>query len=197
MSEQVIAKKYTATAGATNTALVAVMAAMLAVMSLLPAIPLGSIGVPITLQTLGVALAGLCLGPVRGFLAVALYLILGLAGLPIFAGGTGGLAVLLQPSAGYLMSFAFAAGLSGFVAAYAAKKNKRHLWAYFLVGVLAARYLVILPLGVAGLMLNADLSLQAAVLVDMPFWVGDLIKAAAAVTIALAVHKAFPRILGH
>ena len=88
-------------------ALIAVFAALIAVLSLTPAVPVGP--VPITLQTLGVALAGLVLGPLRGFLAVVLYLIVGFVGLPVFAGGAAGLAVLGKPSAGYLLSFPIAA----------------------------------------------------------------------------------------
>ena len=60
---------------------VAVFAALIAAMSLLPAIHVGGL-TPITLQTLGVMLAGLCLGPWRGAAAVGLYLAVGIAGLP-------------------------------------------------------------------------------------------------------------------
>lgn len=64
-----------------DTAFVAVFAALAAVMSFI-AIPVGP--VPITLQTLGVTLAGVLLGPVRGFLAIALWIVVGLLGLPVF-----------------------------------------------------------------------------------------------------------------
>ncbi|MEA5116442.1 MAG: biotin transporter BioY, partial [Propionicimonas sp.] len=65
---------------AADLALVAVFAALIAVFALTP-IPVGVIGVPITLQTLAVALAGLVLGGWRGFLATLLYVVVGLAGL--------------------------------------------------------------------------------------------------------------------
>ena len=68
---------------------------------------------PITLQTFGVILAGLVLGWRRGGLAALLYLALGLVGLPIFAEGTGGVAVLSKPSVGYLLAFPVAAALAG------------------------------------------------------------------------------------
>ena len=100
---------------ATDLALVAVFAALIAAFSLTPAIPIG-IGVPITLQTLAVVLAGLVLGPWRGFLATVLYLAVGFAGLPVFAGGAAGIAVLSKPSIGYLLAFPVGAAVAGLLA---------------------------------------------------------------------------------
>jgi biotin transport system substrate-specific component len=97
---------------ATDVALIATFAAFIAVCAILPSIPTGS-GVPITLQTFGVILSGLVLGWRRGGLAALLYLALGLVGLPIFAEGTGGVAVLSKASAGYLLAFPVAAALAG------------------------------------------------------------------------------------
>ena len=77
----------------TDLALVAAFAALIAACAYLGGIPVGGAGVPITLQTFGVLLAGCVLGPVRGFLAAALYLVLGAVGLPVFAEHTSGLGV--------------------------------------------------------------------------------------------------------
>ncbi len=96
-------------------ALIAGFAALIAACALLPGITVGTSGVPITLQTFGVLLAGAVLGATRGFLAVALYVVVGLAGLPIFSGGAGGVGVLAGPSVGYLLGFAPAAFLCGFL----------------------------------------------------------------------------------
>lgn len=181
---------------ATDIAHVAVFAALLAALSLAPAIPVGAVGVPITLQTLGVALCGLCLGPLRGFAAVLLYVVAGLAGLPIFAGGSAGLGVLAGPTAGYLLAFPLAALVSGFVASRAVRRGIGRttvLWLF--LGVVASRYLVILPLGLFGLTRVLGIDLGAALVIDMAFWPGDLIKAAIAAVLALAAHKAFPRLL--
>lgn len=65
-----------------------------------------------TLQFLFVLLAGMLLGPQTGALAVGVYVLLGLFGLPIFAAG-GGLAYIFKPSFGYLLGFIFAAWASG------------------------------------------------------------------------------------
>ena len=68
--------------------------------------------VPFTLQFLFTMLAGLLLGGKGGALSVALYMILGLAGLPIFAEG-GGLWYLLKPSFGYIIGFCLASYVTG------------------------------------------------------------------------------------
>lgn len=79
------------------------------------AIPVPFSPVPLTLQPLAVLLIGALLGPVAGAAAASLYLLEGLAGLPVFAQGRGGIAVLVGPTAGYLYAFpaaAFVAGLA-------------------------------------------------------------------------------------
>lgn len=171
-------------------ALVAVFAALVAVLSLAPAIPLAG-PVPITLQTLGVALAGLTLGPVRGFLAVLLYLLVGFAGLPVFAGGTAGIAVLGKPSAGYLLSFPIAALLAGLLSRALFRSPLPRYLGLFLSGI-GASILIIHPLGIAGLVVNANMAFGKAVATDIVFWPGDVLKNLVAAGLALAVLKAFP-----
>jgi biotin transport system substrate-specific component len=80
------------------------------------AIPLPWTPVPITGQTLGVLLVGASLGWRRGALALALYLVEGAAGLPVFAGGGAGVVSFFGPTGGYLWSFPFAAALVGWLA---------------------------------------------------------------------------------
>lgn len=71
--------------------------------------------VPFTLQYLFTMLAGLLLGAKRGALAVGIYILLGLAGLPVFAQG-GGIGYVFQPSFGYLIGFAAGAFVTGRIA---------------------------------------------------------------------------------
>ena len=71
--------------------------------------------VPFTLQFLFTMLAGLLLGPRLGTLAVAVYVLLGLAGLPVFAQG-GGLAYVFQPTFGYLIGFVLGTWVTGAIA---------------------------------------------------------------------------------
>jgi len=72
--------------------------------------------VPVTGQTLAVILVGMLLGSRRGSLALLTYLAEGLAGLPVFAGGTAGPARLLGPTGGYLVGFIVAAYVTGLLA---------------------------------------------------------------------------------
>lgn len=175
-------------------ALIAVFAALIAVFSLTP-IPAGVIGVPITLQTLAVALTGLVLGAWRGFLATCLYVVVGLAGLPVLAGGSAGIGVLAGPTAGYLLSFPLAAAVTGAIAGRGLRRSRRFHYPWLAAAAVAGAVLVTTPLGIVGLMVNAGLSLSAATLAALAFLPLDLVKMLAAAGIALAVHKAFPAIL--
>ena len=69
--------------------------------------------VPQTAQTLAVLIAGIFLGPVYGSLSVIAYVVLGVVGLPIFAGDRSGPEVLVGPTAGYLLGFLVAAAIAG------------------------------------------------------------------------------------
>lgn len=181
------------TTPATDLALIAVFAALIAAFSLTPAIPVAG-GVPITLQTLAVVLAGLVLGPVRGFLAALLYVLVGMAGLPVFAGGTGGLGALIKPSIGYLIAFPLGALVAGALARlFVGWKGPRQYLGFFLAGLTAS--LVIHALGIVGLVAVAKLTPVAAFVADLAFWPGDLVKMFAAAAVAVAVHRAFPALL--
>ncbi|MGH9431057.1 MAG: biotin transporter BioY [Terriglobia bacterium] len=102
--------------------------------------------VPLTGQTLGVLASGAVLGSRRGFLSQILYLALGVAGLPVFAGGTASLPHLLASDGGYLLSFPIAAALLGWCVEQGAS---RKTWT--LVVALIASDVVILALGVTWL----------------------------------------------
>jgi biotin transport system substrate-specific component len=184
---------------ATDLGLIAVFAALVAGSALIAAIPVGGLGVPITLQTLAVMLTGLALGPGRAFAAVGLYVLLGLAGLPIFSGGRSGLGVLAGPSAGYIIGFVFAATAAGWLTAVvlrraASRAGKLRAVLLFAAAMLSS-IVFIHGLGVLGMMATAKLDFSKAFLADAVFYPGDVIKNALAVTIALALHKAFPDLL--
>ncbi len=178
---------------ARDVGLVAVFAALIAAASVAPGVPIGP--VPITLQTLAVLLTGLVLGPWRGFAATALYVLVGLAGLPIFTGGGAGLANLAKPSAGYLLSFPLAALAAGGLAVLARRLGDRWLPATLTAVAALVSLLVIHPLGIVGLMVNLKATLLKALTIDVAFVPGDLVKSLLAGVIAAAVHRAFPALL--
>lgn len=131
-------------------------------------------GVPITGQTFGVLLAGGSLGFRRGVAAIALYVGAGAGGLPVFAGGTAGPAVLVGPTAGYLIGFLVAAGATGLMAEHG---FLRRYWPAFL-GMLAAT-VPIFAFGLAWLSYYVPRGTVLAVGL-LPFWPGALAKAALA-----------------
>ena len=184
----------TSSSPARDIALVAAFAALISASAYVGAIPVGSAGVPITLQTLTVMLAGCILGPLRGFSAVTLYLALGAVGLPVFAEHSSGIGVFTGISGGYLLSFPVAALLGGFLVKYVARDRRTRAIVVFFCS-LAASVLVIHTMGIAGMKLYADVSWREAASWDMPFWVGDLVKTSLVAMIAAEVHRAFPQLL--
>lgn len=73
-------------------------------------------GVPITLQTFFAILAGLLLGSRKGAIAMIVYALIGLAGVPVFAKFSGGMDTLLSPTFGFIVSYVFTAYLAGIIA---------------------------------------------------------------------------------
>ena len=183
-----------ASSPARDIALVAAFAALISASAYVGAIPVGSAGVPITLQTLTVMLAGCILGPLRGFSAVVLYLALGAVGLPVFAEHSSGIGVFTGISGGYLLSFPLAALLGGFLVAYVARERRTRAIVVFFCS-LAASVLVIHTMGIAGMKLYADVTWREAATWDTPFWIGDLVKTSLVAMIAAEVHRAFPQLL--
>jgi biotin transport system substrate-specific component len=92
--------------------------------------------VPLTLQTFFVLLSGAFLGKRKGFLSMSLYLLLGVAGLPVFAGGSFGLAIFLGPTGGYLLAFPFAALIVGYLVSI---RNTR---VFVLVAMMAGLFVI-------------------------------------------------------
>jgi len=94
------------------------------------AIPIPGTPVPLTVQNLGVLLVGLALGSRRGFAALALYLLEGVSGLPVFSPfGKGGILQLVGPTGGYLIAYPFVAGLAGYILERGKATFGRAAWA--------------------------------------------------------------------
>jgi len=140
-------------------------------------IPLPFTPVPITLQTFFVHLAGATLGPALGPLSQSVYLMVGAAGLPVFAGGGSGLSYLLQgATSGYLIGFVMAPALVGWL--IRRREDPGILW---ILASLAAGSLVIYACGVSWLAWSLHLSPGSAIAKGMvPFLAGDVVKTCAA-----------------
>lgn len=174
---------------ARDLALVAVFAALIAALSVTVAIPIGP--VPITLQTLGIMLAPSLLGWKRGSLAITAFLALGLAGLPLFAGGRGGLSVLAGPSAGFIVSWIFAALVIGFLTDRMVAHGKYGFLRGLLINLLGG-VVVIYAIGVPWMAVVLGDGVLAGALSMAVFLPGDIVKAVATAAIASAVFRAYP-----
>jgi biotin transport system substrate-specific component len=174
---------------ARDLALVAVFAALIAVLGLPGTFNPFGLAVPITAQTLGVMLAGLLLGPRRGALAVLVLLALVAAGLPLLAGGRGGLGVFAGPSAGFLAGWVAGAFVTGFVADVG---PARFPLVSFLVAALLGGVLVVYAVGVPVLAWRGHLPLGKALATTAAFVPGDLLKAVVAAVVARGVERGYP-----
>lgn len=146
------------------------------------AIPLPFTPVPLTLQTLFVILSGAFLGAVEGGASQLSYLILGIAGLPVFAGGAFGLSRLFGPTGGYLIGFVVASYFLGWFL-----KRENTSWGKTLTGILGA-LLILYSLGVLQLALVMKVSLQKAFLLGvLPFMPGE----AAKMVLAVLIYKGY------
>ncbi len=167
---------------------VAVFAALIAVLGLPGQLLLAGNSVPITFQTLGVMLAGSLLGARLAGLTVATFLLLVAAGLPLLAGGRGGLSVFTLPSAGYIVGF-FGAVVIGWIVERGGTAYRPWLG---LVANVVGGIVVVYACGVVGLMIVSELPFWVAVTGNGVFLPGDLIKAVVATAVATGVHRAYP-----
>lgn len=157
---------------------IAMFAAITAVLSQI-AIPMPS-GVPITLQTLAVALCGYMCGSKKGAAALAVYVLLGAVGVPVFSNFKGGLSSLAGPTGGFIWGFIIMAFLCGL--GIETKKK----WLAALLGV--AGLLVCHICGTAQFALIKDGGFfSSAVLVSVPYLLKDIISVAAALAAAAVI----------
>jgi len=150
------------------------------------AVPIGL--VPIVLQNIFAILSGLILGPIMGGAAVALYLLAGLLGLPVFAGGTGGLARFVGPTGGFLVGYLLAAIVAGLIVGKPKEDTKTSLLK-IIIAVFSGILIVYVP-GVTWLKFSSNLSWVNAIIAGfVPFVAGDIIKGIAAIFITDRLRK--------
>ncbi|OIH84219.1 BioY family transporter [Arthrobacter sp. UCD-GKA] len=174
---------------ATSLARVAIFAAIVAVMGMPGGFAVAG-GVSITLQTLGVMIAGAILGPWLGALSMTVLMALVAIGLPLLAGGRGGIGVFFGPSAGYLAGWILGAFTIGLIVHAGGRKPV--LWRT-LLGMLVGGILVIYAVGVPVQSLVTRLPLGETAVLSLAFIPGDLIKAVTAAAIVMTLVRAYPR----
>lgn len=177
---------------ARDLALVASFAALLAALGLIPGITPFGISVPISAQTLGVMLAGSILGARRGSLAVLTFLLLVAAGLPLLAGGRGGLGVFAGPSGGFLVGFVVGAYVTGWLVE---RRPARWNLAWLVAANTVGGVLVVYAFGAPVMAARAGLSVGETFATLLTFVPGDAVKVVVASVVAAAVLRGYPRIL--
>jgi biotin transport system substrate-specific component len=175
-------------------ALSALFAAIIIVLGLVPPVTLGFIPVPITMQSMGVMLAGTIIGAKRGALAYIIFVALVAVGLPVLSGGRGGLAVLMGPTGGYIFGWIVAAFVTGFLAERLVREGAsewRQLGGFFLASVLGG-IVVLYAIGMPWVTLAAGTPFSAVAWGSLAFIPGDLLKAAVAAIAARSVLAGYP-----
>lgn len=157
------------------------------------AIPIGP--VPITMQPFVVMLAGLILGSNWGAASVGLWVLLGVIGLPVFAGGKAGITVLMGPTGGFILAFIVCAFLIGWLT------EKRQLGFWPTTGIVLGCLLLTYAIGLAGFLFNMQhflhktLSVQQGLkLAVLPFIPADVVKAILASYIGVKVKNALQQV---
>lgn len=165
---------------------IALFAAIISVCSLI-SIPIGA--VPVTLQILGICLAAGFLGLAKGTTSVVIYILLGLIGIPVFAGGTSGFAKLASPTGGYIVGFIFTAIIIGL----AVKLFGRKLW--ILIVSMVVGVLVCYAFGTAWFIIlynNSGKSMDLANALSLcvtPFLPFDAVKIVISAVLVNRLHK--------
>ena len=159
-------------------ALIAVMAAITCILGPL-SIPIPFSPVPISLTNLAIYLTVCLLGWKFGTISYLIYLLIGIAGLPVFSGFSSGFAKLLGPTGGYLIGFIPMAIIAGIVIDKYTEK-----WLLCLLAMIVGT-IVCYALGTAWLAYEAKMDMMAALWAGViPFIPGDLVKMALAILIA-------------
>jgi biotin transport system substrate-specific component len=156
--------------------LIFLFAAIIAALGLVPKIDMPMLsGVPITAQSMGVTLAGVMIGAKRGALAAAVFLIAVAFGLPLLAGGRGGIEVFTGPTAGFLLGFVPAAFLTGLIF-----NELSYRMGVFLAALIAAfigGYVVLNLIGIPVMAFLTDRTVREAVDVALGLLPGGALKA--------------------
>jgi biotin transport system substrate-specific component len=156
--------------------LIILFAAIIALLGLVPRIDLPMLsGVPITAQSMGVTLAGVMIGARRGALAALVFLIAVAFGMPLLAGGRGGLDVFTGPSAGFLLGFVPAAFITGML--FEALSWRMGVFLGALIAAFIGGYIVLNLIGIPVMAYLGNQTMRQAVDVAVGLLPGGAVKA--------------------
>ncbi|MGJ7921222.1 biotin transporter BioY [Neobacillus sp. LXY-4] len=164
---------------------IALFAAVMGALGLVPPIMLSFTPVPITLQTLGVLLAGGILGARLGAWSLSVFLLLVAAGMPLLSGGRGGIGVFVGPSAGYLFAYPITAFVIGFIIQRIKTLNLRNILLTNLTVGIFLLYLIGIP--VQAFVMN--IPVLEAIKLSLVYIPGDVIKASLASYLVFRLKK--------
>ena len=174
---------------ATDMARVAVFVAIVAALGLPGSFSVFG-AVPITAQAFGVMLAGAVLGPRLSALAIVVLLALVAVGLPLLAGGRGGISVFVGPSVGFLIGWVAGAFVTGLIVHSSARKPA--VWRTA-IGTVVGGIIVVYAFGIPVQSVITRLSVEQTVLTSLVFLPGDLVKATLATLTVTSLLRAYPR----
>lgn len=184
--------------------LIALFTALIIALGLVPPIPMPLVPVPLTLQTFGVMLAGLILGPTRAGLVLLLYVTIALLGLPVLPGGRAGLAVLAGPTAGFLLGMIPGAVVTGWLALVLNRNDNPKTglhshgtfkstpsWqiARYAFAAMVGGIVLVYALGIPWLALVTKMGLTKACWAMVVFLPGDVLKALVAAVVAQRIRR--------
>ena len=147
------------------------------------AIPVPGTPIPIVLQNMMTVLSGMFLGPVLGTASTVLFLVVGILGLPVFSGGTGGIAKLMGPTGGFLIGYAIASLIAGLVAGRP-QMGKKTLLARLIVAAVLGFVVMYIP-GVIHFMRSLGKTFsETMALCVIPYIPGDVVKTVLCIILA-------------
>lgn len=151
-------------------------------------IPLGFSPVPITMASFIICLTAMVLGPLKGILSCLMYLFLGMIGLPVFSGFSGGIHRLFGPTGGYLMGYLLIAFFAGLF-----MKRWHHKWYLCLIGLLIGIFCCY-AVGTIWLCIQLELSVWSGLCLGVfPYIPADFIKALLALLTGIPLRRALYR----
>lgn len=185
--EHIAEKKRMSTVQMTATALMTAVTCILAPMSL----PIPISPVPISLTNLVIYFMAYVLGAKLSLVSYVLYLLLGMVGLPVFSGFTGGLAKLVGPTGGYLIGFIFLAPIAGFFVEKFPNKIYMHVIGMVLGTAICYIFGTVWLAGQLGRTFMEGLAVGV-----IPYLPGDTVKIILAIVIGPQIRRSLSHVMG-